>query len=299
MAVSLPRDGGPPAVTWADRVGMHRSCRCGASVGTPPLGGSWSVAPEGGAPDGVRCRAAATCSARDGASTGEPGFLCVLGTSEPFGVEVDEVVSGEVGEVRTAGQVNDVAHCGSFACGRGPRRGERGPGAGRRSADRPHGDRRNGVGRSARWSVSAGRWSGHAAGGGVRCVCRSPPLRPWITAARARRRGVAMSSWRGFGAWCPPGVGGGRSHSGGASIAFSCFFKLGITYSGFGFRATKRATSRSPSRSLVTCGTGLPRAPHCEGRSHRARASVKPAQLGGAGHEVDVERVIHGLGRAR
>ena len=148
-------------------------------------------------------------------------------------------------------------------------------------------------------SVSAGRWSGHAAGGGVRCVCRSPPLRPWITAARARRRGVAMSSWRGFGAWCPPGLGGGRSHSGGASISFSCFFKLGITYSGFGFRATKRATSRSPSRSLVTCGTGLPRAPHCEGRSHRARASVKPAQLGGAGHEVDVERVIHGLGRAR
>ncbi len=34
----------------------------------------------------------------------------VLCTAQAFGVEVDEAASGEVREVRAAGQVNDVAH---------------------------------------------------------------------------------------------------------------------------------------------------------------------------------------------
>lgn len=112
----------------------------------------------------------------------------VLGTAEAFGVEVDEVVSGQVREVRAAGQVGDVAHVCSFVGGLGPRQGGTRAGSGpplRRSSPSGSAQRR---GRSGGGAVSRG-CSGHAAGGGVRCLCRSPPLRPWISAGRARWRG--------------------------------------------------------------------------------------------------------------
>ena len=201
MAVSLPRVGrSARRDTDGPFGGTHRRGRCGAAAAVKHSGGFWPVAPEGGVPDLVRCRGAAWCSAGAGPSTSEPGLADVLCTAQAFGVEVDEAVSGHVHEVRAAGQVCDVAHCGSFVGGLGPRRGD----AGRERAAAPPilpvGDRRNGVGRSTwvgRWAP--GGWSDHAAVAvcGV-CAARPPfgPGSPWV------------SSWRGFGAWCPPGLGG-------------------------------------------------------------------------------------------
>jgi hypothetical protein len=152
MAVSLPRVGGPSAVTRTDRLGETHRHEAGAE--RPPLGGFWPVAPEGGVPGWVGYRRAASFSAAAGPSTSEPGFAYVLGAALAFGVEVDWVVPGDEREVRAAGQVNDVAHGGSFIGG-SARAGGRGPGAGRRSADPPHGDRRNGA--AARRSGSGER----------------------------------------------------------------------------------------------------------------------------------------------
>lgn len=73
----------------------------------------------------------------------------------------------------------------------------------------------------------------------VCAVCAThPPFGPGSPRPGPSAR-LAVSSWRGFGAWCPPGVGGGRSHSGGASMVVSSFFKLGITYSGLGLGQQK------------------------------------------------------------
>lgn len=77
----------------------------------------------------------------------------------------------------------------------------------------------------------------------------SMPLAHPSTLDRHRRRSSADGGVvvEGVGAGCPAGIAGGLSHSGGASIAFVDFFKLGITY-WVRSRAQKRATIWSPSQ---------------------------------------------------
>ncbi len=147
------------------------------------LGGFRPVTPEGGVPNSFGYRRAASCSTSDGLSTSEPAVADVLCTAQAFGVEVDGTASGQVREVRATGQVNDVAHGVLLRLWSRPAPGGTRAGSGpplRRSPPWGSAQRR---GRFGEWSDEHREGSYcHAAGGGVRCLCRSPPLRPWITA---------------------------------------------------------------------------------------------------------------------
>ena len=120
-----------------------------------------------------------------------------------------------------------------------------------------------------------------------------PPFDPGSPGlgARARVVGVVVE---GVGAGCPAGIAGGLSHSGGASIVFGVFFKLGITYQDR-FRHEKRRPIGRPGRGSV-CVTELPCEPPCKGGVGREPARAEPLLLAGAHQGVDVGGVLHQCG---
>ncbi len=108
---------------------------------------------------------------------------------------------------------------------------------------------------------------------------------------RARLVGVVVE---GVGAGCPAGIAEGLSHSGGASIAFVVFFKLGITFHDR-LRHKKSDQFGRPRKGSV-CVTELPCEPPCKGGAGREPARAEPLLLAGAHRGVDVGGVLHQCG---